>query len=213
MKKTLKRIITENPIFVLMLGLCSSLAVTTTVERAYLMGLSVLIVLLCSNIIICLIKKLVPNNVKVPVYILIIGTFVTILEMLLGYYAKPLYDILGIYLPLIVVNCIVLGRAISVASKENLKTSILDAISCGVGYTFALVIIAFFRELIGSGTITLMDSISTITGYRAIYRIYQPNTIFPFSIFGMEAGAFLCLGILMAIFNFIKNRGKKNESH
>lgn len=212
MKKMLKNIITENPIFVLMLGLCSSLAITTTVERAYLMGICVFVVLLCSNIMICIIKKFVPNNVQVPVYILIIGTFVTILEMLLNHFIHPLYEVLGIYLPLIVVNCIVLGRAISVASKENLKTSILDAISCGIGYLIALTMIAFCREVIGMGTITLMDSISSITGYRAIYRLYQPNTLFPFSIFSMEAGAFLCLGLLMAIINFIKNRGKKHES-
>ena len=172
MKTILNGIFKENPVLVLLLGLCSTLAVTTKFENAYLMGICVIIVLVFSNITVSLIKKLVPKNVEVPVYILIIATFVTILELLLEHYVKPLYDVLGIYLPLIVVNCIVLGRALSVASKSNIRTSLKDAIGIGLGYTFVLMIIALFREVIGNNRLTLMSSISNLTGYKAVYKVF-----------------------------------------
>lgn len=212
MKKILNGIIDENPVFVLLLGLCSTLAITTKVENAILMGICVLIVLLFSNITVSIIKKLVPENVKIPVYILIIGTFVTILEILLKNYIPALFEILGIYLPLIVVNCIVLGRAISVASKESVKNSILDAIGIGIGYTVALVIIALIREVFGTNTITLMDSVSNVTGYRAIYKVFPDNILFPMDILVKPAGAFLILGFLIGIINKIRG-GHKNESN
>ena len=113
----------ENPTLVLLLGLCPALAVTTKVENAYIMGLCVLVILLFSNTIISIIKKLIPKSVEIPVYILIIATFVTIVEMLLKKYVPTLYEVLGIYLPLITVNCIVLGRALNIASKENVKST------------------------------------------------------------------------------------------
>ena len=197
----------ENAVFVLMLGLCSALAVTTTVESAYMMGLCVLLVLLGTAFIISLIKKIVPNNVRIPVYILIIGTSVTILEILLKSYVPKLYDVLGIYLPLIVVNCIVLGRSISVYSKEKIGKSFLDALGIGIGYTLALVVIAFVREFLGSGTLTLMDNISSLTGYRAVYH-FGSNTIFPISLFKDPAGAFLTLGLVMGCINLLKNHKK-----
>ena len=153
MKRILKGIISENPTFVLLLGLCPALAVTTKFENAYLMGLCVMIVLLFSNIIVSIIKKHVNENVKIPVFILIIGTFVTTLEILLEKYIPNLYEALGIYLPLIVVNCIVLGRAIEVASKESVKNSILDAIGVGLGFTIAISLIALIREVLGTNTI------------------------------------------------------------
>ena len=158
----------NNPIFVLMLGLCSSLAITTKVENAYLMGLSVFIVLFFSELISSIIKKYVNENVKIPVYIVVIATFVTILEIVLHKYVLPLYNALSIYLPLIVVNCIVLGRVLSVASKKDIKTSIKDSISVSIGYTFALILIALFREVLGNNTITLIDSISEITNFKLI---------------------------------------------
>ena len=149
MKTILNGIVKENAIFVLSLGLCSALAVTTTVENAYLMGLCVLIVLIFSNLVISLIKKLVPDNVRIPVYIIIVGTFVVVLELLLQKFIPVLYSALGIYLPLIVVNCIVLGRALSVASKENIGKSVLDGVGVGLGYTFSITLIALIRELLG----------------------------------------------------------------
>jgi len=211
MKTIINGIINNNPILVLLLGLCSTLAVTTNFENSYIMGICVIIVLTFSNVTVSLIKKFVTKNVEIPVYILIISTFVTILEVLLKNYVKELYDVLGIYLPLIVVNCIVLGRAIEVASKSNVRTSFKDAIGVGLGYTFVLMIIGAFREIIGNNTLTIMDSISSLTGCKAIFKIYTPNNILPMNILIKPAGAFITLGFLMALFNHIKG-GNKDES-
>ena len=210
MKRILNGITKENPILMLTLGLCGALAVTNNFENAYVMGISVLLVLLFSNLIISLIKKIVPENVKIPVYILIIATFVTIIEVVLHKYLPELHKILGIYLPLIVVNCIILGRALQVAQKENVKNSILDAIGIGLGYTLALMLIAAIREILGNNTITLMDNVSNITGYKAIYKIFPDNNIIPLNIFVNPAGAFLTIGLLIALF---KKIGGKNESN
>lgn len=213
MKTILNGMFKNNSIFVLLLGLCSTLAVTTTLENAYLMGICVLIVLIFSNIVISLIRKIVPDSVRIPVYILIVGTFVTVLEILLKEYVPNLYSALGIYLPLIVVNCIVLGKALSVASKSSIGKSILDAIGTGLGYTFAISLVALIRELLGTNTITLMDNLSSFTGYRMIYKDILPTSnIFPMSLFTTGAGAFLTLAFLMALFNKIKG-GKKHESN
>lgn len=210
MKQILKIIKSENPIFVLMLGLCSSLAVTTKVENAFLMGISVFIVLLFSEIVSCMIKKVVPDNVKIPVYIVIIGTFVTILEIILKEYINPLYNALSIYLPLIVVNCIVLGRVLSVSTKSNIKTSIKDSIGISMGYTLALILISLFREVLGNNTITLIDSLSEIISFKLIINVFPENSLIPMSFMISPAGAFIVLGILMALFNHI---GGKNESN
>ena len=210
MKQILKIMKNDNPIFVLMLGLCSSLAVTTKVENAILMGICVITVLLFSEIVACIIKKLVPDNVKIPVYIVIIGTFVTILELILDKYIHPLYEALDIYLPLIVVNCIVLGRVLSVASKSSLKTSIKDSLGIGFGYTLSLLVISLVREIIGSNSITLIDSLSEITGFKLIINVFPKNNLIPMSFISSPAGAFIILGILMALF---KKVGTKNESN
>ena len=209
MKQILKIIKNDNPVFVLMLGLCSSLAVTTKVENAVLMGLSVFIVLLFSEIVSSLMKNLVPDNVKIPVYIVIIGTFVTILELLLKEFVNPLYNALSIYLPLIVVNCIVLGRVLSVSTKSGVKESIKDSIGISLGYTLALFLIAIFREVLGSNTITLIDSLSEITNFKLIINVFPENSLIPMSFIASPAGAFIVLGILMALFNI----GGKNESN
>lgn len=208
MKTILNGIIKENSILVLLLGLCSTLAVTTNFENSYIMGICVIIVLTFSNITVSLIKKFVTKNVEIPVYILVISTFVTILELLLKNYVHDLYNVLGIYLPLIVVNCIVLGRAIEVASKSSIKTSFLDAIGVGLGYTLVLMILGTFREILGNNTITLMDSVSGLTGYRAVYKIYTPNNLLPMNILIKPAGAFISLAFLMALFNHIKGGNK-----
>lgn len=213
MKTVFNGITKENAVFSLSLGLCSALAVTTTVENAYLMGLCVLIVLLFSNLIISIIKKLVPDNVRIPVYIIIVGTFVVVLEILLKEFIPVLYDALGIYLPLIVVNCIVLGRALAVASKEKVGKSVLDAIGIGLGYTLAITLIALIRELLGNNSITLIDSISSITGVRVVFEnVINTSEIFPISIFKTSAGAFITFALLLALFNKIKG-GKKHESN
>lgn len=214
MKTVLNGIIKENPTFVLLLGLCPALAVTTKVESAYLMGFCVLVVLLFSSLIVSIIKKLVPESVKLPVYILIVGTFVTIVEVLLKNYIPSLYEILGIYLPLIVVNCIVLGRILTVSSKEKIGYSLKDALGIALGFTLAITLIALFREVLGTGMITLMDATSKITGYTSIYQILPNTNILPISILVQPAGAFLTLGLLIPLFSYLKDRGgKKNESN
>ena len=203
MKKFFKELFTNSPIFVLLLGLCSSLAVTTNFESAYMMGICLTIILICSNTIVSIIKKLVPENVKIPVYIIIISTLVTIIEILLSKYSKPLYDAFGIYLPLIVVNCIILGRALSYASSHSVLKSIGDGFKNGVGYLFAISIIGLLREVLGSGTITIMDNISKITGYKEVITVFN-NNILPNKLFLTSGGAFILLGILMAIINHFK---------
>ncbi|MDD4036313.1 MAG: electron transport complex subunit E [Bacilli bacterium] len=205
MKETfLKGIIKENPIFVLLLGMCPTLAVTTTFENALVMGLSVTFVLFFTNIIVSLIKKIVPEQVRIPVYVLIIATFVTIIELLLKAYTPGIYSTLGIYIPLIVVNCIVLGRALGFASKEPVIKSMLDGIGFGLGFLLALITLATFREVLGTNTITIMDNLSTLTGYKMVYQILPNTNFLPISIFSKPAGAFISLGLLIGIFNVIK---------
>lgn len=212
MKTIFNGITKENPTFVLLLGLCSALAVTTKVENAYLMGFCVLVVLIFSTIIVSMIKRLVPKSVEIPVYILIIGTLVTCLEVLLKKYVPNLYQALGIYLPLIVVNCIVLDRILTVSSKEKMGYSLKDALGIGLGFTLAITLIALVREVLGTGSITLMDAISSVTGYRAIYHIIPSTNLLPIPILITPAGAFLTLGLLIPLFKFIlKKGGKKNE--
>ena len=214
MKTILNGIFKENSIFVLLLGLCSSLAITNTLENAYLMGICVTVVLVFSNLVVSIIRKLVPDDVRIPTYIIIVGTFVTILEIVLKEYVFGLYKALGIYLPLIVVNCIVLGRALSVASKVKPGKAVLDGIGVGIGYMLAISLIAIIREILGSNTITLMDSISSLTGYRMVYKdIFPVGDVFPMSIFTTSTGAFLTLAFLMALFNKLRKRGRKNESN
>lgn len=211
MKTIINGIFKDNPVAVLLLGLCSALAVTTKLENAFLMGLSVTVVLMFSEMTISIIKNQVPDNVRIPTYIIIIGTFVTILELLLATYVKPLYQALGIYLPLIVVNCIVLGRCIEIASKNSIKTSFLDSIGVGLGYTVVLIIISVIREIIGSGTITIIDSLSSITNFKLIINILPTNMTV--KIFSEPAGAFLTLGALIGVINYIKEKRRSHESN
>jgi len=205
MKKIFNYIFKENPVFVLILGLCSVLAVTNTFEKSYMMGIVVLIILVLSNFIISLIRKLVNDEVRIPVYIIIISTLVTIIELLLNKYSKPLYDTLGIYLPLVVVNCIILGRALAYASKNKVWDSIKDGLKSGIGFLFAISIIGLIRELFGKGTITLMNDISNLTGYRSIIQVFN-NDVLPNQLFLTSGGAFILLGFIIAIINYMKRR-------
>lgn len=209
MKTIINGIKNENPTFVLLLGLCPALAVTTKFETAYIMGFCVLIILILSNLFVSLTKNIVPDSVKIPVYILVIATIVTIIEMLLNTYIPNLYKSLGIYLPLIVVNCIVLGRNLAIASKESVSKSVLDGIGIGLGFTVALMLIAFIREVLGNNTLTLMDSLSSLTGYKAVYKILPTTDILPIKFLTTPAGSFLTLGILTAIFS----KGRDHESN
>lgn len=157
MKAILERlyngIIKENPVFVLMLGMCPTLAVTTSASNGFGMGIATTAVLIMSNLIISLLRKVIPNGVRVPVYIIIIASFVTIIELLMHAYVTVLYNSLGIFIPLIVVNCIILGRAETYANKNGPILSIFDGVGIGLGFTIGLTIIGLVRELIGNGSI------------------------------------------------------------
>lgn len=148
----LKGILIENPVFVLILGTCPTLATTTTVIGALGMSLSTMAVLICSNFVISILRKLIPDTVRIPCYIVIIAGFVTIVQMLVQAFVPTLYDTLGVYLALITVNCIILGRAEMFASKNNVVNSVLDGVGMGIGFTIALVSIATIREVFGAGT-------------------------------------------------------------
>ena len=197
MKKVFERlyngIIKENPVLVLMLGMCPALAVTTSAKNGLGMGVATMAVLIMSNFIISLLRKVIPNGVRVPVYIIIIASFVTIVEMLMHAYVTSLYSSLGIYIPLIVVNCIILGRAETYASKNNPILSIFDGIGIGLGFTVGLTLIGIVRELLGAGTIFDLQ--------------VMPESYEPVSIFVMAPGAFFVLAILCALQNKFKLKG------
>ena len=173
------------------------------------MGCCFIIVMFLSSTIISIFKRWIPNNVQIPVYILIIATIVTILEILLSHFAPAIDKVLGIYLPLIVVNCIVLGKCMSVASKSSVIDSMKDALLTGFGYLFALLMIALIRETLGSGTITLMDASSVITHKKLIIVLYKNLNLLPLSILVEPSGAFLVIAFLIALF---QKKGEKHES-
>ena len=188
-------IITENPTFVLMLGMCPTLAVTTSLTNAIGMGLSTTAVLVMSNAIISALRDIIPDRVRIPSYIVIVASLVTIVELLIKAFIPSLYSALGIYIPLIVVNCIILGRAESFASKNNVVNSIADGIGMGAGFTIGLSLISIVRELLGSGAI--------------LGKTIIPER-FHISIFVLAPGAFLVLAILTAIQNKLKLKSATN---
>ncbi|MCR4739278.1 MAG: electron transport complex subunit E [Lachnospiraceae bacterium] len=196
MNKTIKPlingIITENPTFVMMLGMCPTLAVTTSAINGLGMGLTTTCVLVMSNIVISCLRKVIPDKVRIPAFIVIIASFVTIVEMLLEAYVPSLYTALGIYIPLIVVNCIILGRAEAFASKNGIIASMFDGLGMGLGFTIGLTCIGIVRELIGSGF---------LFGYRILPAAYEPLTIFI-----LAPGAFLVLSFLVALLNKIREK-------
>ena len=189
-------IITENPIFVQVLAMCPTLAVTTSAKNALGMGLASTVVLIFSNMMISAIRKLVPDKIRIPAYIVVIASFVTIVDMLMQGYIPSLYSSLGIFIPLIVVNCIILGRAEAYASKNEILPSIFDAIGMGLGFTIALFLIGTFREILGAGQ---------LLGLQLI-----PEAIKPASIMILAPGAFFTLGGLMVVLNAYNiNKAKK----
>jgi electron transport complex protein RnfE len=195
-KEFTKGILKENPIFIIGLGLCPTLAVSTQVINALGMGAGVIFVLLGSNICISLLKNFIPEKVRIPSYIVIIASFVTIVDMVMKAWAPPdLYKSLGIFVKLIVVNCIILGRAEAFASQNTLGKSILDALGMGIGFTFGLLLISIIREVIGYGAITLfpIDAI----GFEGTITLSD----LPARVIGMSSGALLVMGFLQAFFN------------
>lgn len=199
MKKLKNAIFTENPIFVFLLGMCPALAVTGSVESALGMGLLVILVLIGSNVVVSLLKDLIIDEIRIPAYIVIIATFVTLIQMLTKAYAFELSETLGVFISLIVVNCLILGRAESFASKNSVKDSLVDAITMGIGFTFALVIIGFFREVIGTGMIAYGKVLPLgVSGEIVIF----PSD-FSIGLFTKAPGAFIVLGLILAFINKI----------
>ena len=186
LKIIINGIVKENPTFVLLLGMCPTLATTSSAINGMSMGLATMFVLIAANAVVSLLKNLIPDMVRIPAYIVIIAAFVTVVEMVMNAYVPALADSLGIFIPLIVVNCIVLGRAESFASKNNVFASALDGIGIGLGFTLALTLLGAVRELLGTGKIFSLT-------------IFPEN--FGALLFVLAPGAFIALGFLIAIFN------------
>ncbi len=188
-KILLNGIVKENPTFVLLLGMCPTLGTTTSAINGLGMGLATTFVLLCSNLVISLLKKLIPDMVRIPSFIVVIATFVTVLQMLMQAYVPSLYASLGLFIPLIVVNCIVLGRAEAFAAKNSPIDSLFDGLGMGLGFALALTLLGAVREILGSGSIFGLQLWSE--NYNILAFVLAP-------------GAFLALGFLIAIINKIK---------
>jgi len=198
-KEFSKGFVRDNPVFMLNLGLCPTLATTVSLFDGIGMGLAATFVLICSNVIIALIKNLIPAKVRIPCYIVVIATFVTIVEIVMQAFFPQLFASLGLFVPLIVVNCIILGRAEAFASRKSVGLSFIDGVGMGFGFGFALIILAAIREALGSGT---LFGYMLVPGYKpAVIMILPP-------------GAFITLGLLMGYFNWRSDRkaaGSKNK--
>lgn len=190
-------VVKENPTFVLMLGMCPTLAVSTAAINGLGMGISTTAVLVLSNIIISALRKIIPDEVRLPAYIVIVATLVTITELLVEAYVPSLYEALGIYIPLIVVNCIILGRAEAYANKNSVGLAAFDGIGMGIGFTLALTGLGFIRELLGAGT---------AFGFQVI-----PKSVEPIGIFIKAPGAFLVLAVMIAVINALGIKNRSNE--
>lgn len=202
MKKTINQIIdglfTNNPVLVQLIGMCPTLATSTSLSNAIGMGLAAAFVLICSNIVISLLRKLIPSKVRIACYIVVIAGFVTVLDLLMQAYLPDLSVSLGMYIPLIVVNCIILARAEAFASKNGVFASMIDGLAMGLGFTFALCLLASIREIIGAGT---------IYGIPLFGANYQPVTMIV-----QAPGGFLCLGFLIAAFQVVIKKVKGRKS-
>ena len=198
LKTFTKGLLIENPLLVLSIGLCSSLGVTTSVFNGFGMGISMTFVLLMSEIVISIFKKLIPQAIRLPVFIIIIAAFTTIVQMVLQAYVPALYSALGVFLPLIVVNCIIMGRVEAFASKNSIGDSVLDALGMGVGYTIVMVAISLIRELFGAGTLMAGTALK-IEIIPEVYRIGLLNS---------APGRFIAFGIIGAIVQFTKRKNK-----
>ncbi|MDP8268969.1 MAG: electron transport complex subunit E [Candidatus Tenebribacter davisii] len=192
LKEFTKGFIKENPVFVMALGLCPTLAVSSSVINAIGMGLAATFVLVFSNMFISLIKNLIPSKIRIPAYIVVIASFVTIVDMVMHAYLPAIHKSLGLFIPLIVVNCIILGRAEAFASKNNVFLSILDGLGMGLGFTLALVVIGSIREILGAGQFLGMNVL--------------PATYKPMLVAILAPGAFIVMGLLMSLMNLTKKK-------
>ena len=214
-KKQFKEgLITNNPVLVQLIGMCATMAITTTLFNGVGMGLSVLIILTCCNVVVSAIRKIIPNEIRLAIFVVIIAGFVTIVDLLLKAYIPALSDALGVFIPLIVVNCIIIGRAEAFCQKNTVGASFFDGIFQGLGYTLVLIVMCVFRELIGSGRFGggLIDLAKGITmdGTGAGIQIF-PET-YGASIMTLPFGGFLTLGLLIALMQYaLKKSAKKQE--
>ena len=185
-------ILRENPTFALVLGMCPTLATTTSAINGMSMGLATLFVLVCSNVVISLLKNLIPDKVRIPAFIVVIATFVTMVQLVMQAYLPAIYEVLGLFIPLIVVNCIVLGRAEAFAAKNSVGLSALDGLGMGLGFTCSITLIGIIRELIGNGT---------VFGISLLGASYQPMLLFV-----LAPGGFITYGLVLGIINAITAR-------
>ncbi len=204
-KEFAKGIFKENPTFVVVLGLCPTLAVTTQTINGLAMGVAVIVVLVFSNLFVSLLRNFIPSTVRIPAYVMIISAFVTIVSLFLQAYAPDINKSLGIFIPLIVVNCIILGRAEAFASKNSAGKSIMDGLGMGVGFTLALTLIGLIREVLGNGTITLQ--------FAGIGKVFDLHALIhnPAVVMIMPPGGFLIMGCLLALFQYFKNKKADRE--
>ena len=198
-KEFIKGFWKENPVLVLVLGMCPTLATSSDAVKGLAMGLATTFVLMGSNLVISLIRKLVPGKIRIPCYIVVIATFVTVVQLLMHAYAPGAYQQLGIFLPLIVVNCIVLGRAEAFASKNNMWTSALDGLGMGLGFTLALTVIGMIREFLAAGT---LFQIKLVPGWE-----------YGFSVMGQAPGGFIVMGFVLAAMNIYNQRKAEKAGH
>lgn len=198
-------LLTQNPVFVQLLGMCSTLAITTTLFNGLGMGLSVTIILICSNVVISLLRKVIPAKIRIAAYIVVIAGFVTMVDLLLQAFLPSLSDSLGVFIPLIVVNCIILGRAEAFASKNSVLASAVDGLAQGIGYTVALVAMCIVRELLGAGTF----GAGVLNGGEGI-RIIPSG--YPALMMILPVGGFLTLGVLIAVVQYFTNKQKREAT-
>jgi len=197
-KEFFKGLWQENPVFKLLLGMCPTLAVTTSAENGLGMGLATTFVLVCANVTIALLRKLIPSGVRIPAFIVVIASFVTVVQMLMEAYAYDLFKALGIFIPLIVVNCIILGRAEAFASKNGLFASLVDGLGMGLGFALSLTVIGAVRELFGAGAIFGVPLLAAFPAYKPVILMILPP------------GAFITLGFLLAGINRIEAAKNQN---
>ncbi|MCF0109114.1 MAG: electron transport complex subunit E [Erysipelotrichaceae bacterium] len=208
MKNFTSGFIKENPVFGLYLGICSTLAITTSINNALGMGLSVVCILTASNIIISAIRKIVPDEIRIPVFIVVIATLVTIIEMCIHAFAPSLYNALGAFINLIVVNCIILGRAEAFASKNGVIDSAIDGLGMGLGYTFSLTIMSAIRQILGTGIINLSNPFTE----KLLFEVRLIPAGYEIPLFTQTAGAFITFACLAATFAAIKNAREAKEA-
>ena len=205
-------ILNENPVLRLVLGTCPTLAVTTMAANGIGMGLAATFVLVCSNVVISALRKVIPNQVRIPCYITVIAGFVSVVQMLVKAFVQPLDEALGVYLPLIVVNCIILGRAEAFASKNGVLDSALDGIGMGIGFTCTLTIMGTIREVLGSGTwMSGLDGLLPFLPEGFKIQVI-PTSIDPFTIMTSAPGGFFVFGVMMAAATWLTTRPKKEKA-